>query len=145
VLERPLSADELKAAAHALRGRSLSCGGNGAFKSGAAAAAIFPKEAAAFADFALAGPALNIEICESLFTPEAAAAICRRFEQPVLGAALVPQDSECTANGAIPAPPVVSFRAAALANMSMRPLAAGGDLSCEWEIGELYWLPAVRK
>ena len=46
----------------------------------------------------------------------------------------------------LPAPPKISFRAAALANMSFGTLACGseqGGFSFEWNIGELKWLPKM--
>ena len=36
------------------------------------------------------------------------------------------------------------FRAAAVANMEYRPIAAGG-YSYAWRIGELHWLPKVNR
>jgi len=64
----------------------------------------------------------------------------RRVSPAVLGAAILrgpPPEG-------LPPPPEVSFRAAALAEMILRPIRRPGEsggLSFEWEIGEPRWLP----
>jgi hypothetical protein len=48
--------------------------------------------------------------------------------------------------GAIPDVPEISFRAAALANLTITPLETGEPgYSFTWEIGPLFWLPKHRK
>jgi len=98
------------------------------------------------------GAALKLTIDETVFPETARNKIIRLFSQPVLCAAIVdpkekPEDASC---------PALSFRAAALANLAIRPLIneasskktmtaekqeAIMDLSYEWKIGPLIWLP----
>jgi hypothetical protein len=85
------------------------------------------------------GSSLSIELSDDFFMPAAGAVDCR-ISPLVLGAALV----QSTAPDGLPAPPQVSFRAAALANMDCRflPVDNGeGGYLFEWEIGPLHWLP----
>lgn len=146
ILSRPFSAGELKHCAGALREQSLSAGRDGKIKIGPASRAAFPENV--LGNAAVFGPSLDISLPDGTFTPEAAAKITYRFSPLVLGAALT-RSSEKTALEA----PAISFRAAALANMVYRPLAAGGasdpppegGYSFEWRIGESRWLPPVRK
>jgi hypothetical protein len=135
VLSRPLSAEELRDRARALRDFSLAETGGGKIKTGPAARAAFPGSVLGGA--AIFGPVLDIPA--GLFSAEASEKIIRPVSPPVLGAALV-WDSGAAE---YPAPPALSFRAAALANMIYRPLGSGG-VSFEWKIGKPHWLPPVK-
>jgi len=131
-LNRPLSTAELKSLAHKLRlETNLS---SGKFTTG-------PSTIAALSDNSVFGPAVNIALSDSFFDIEDA--VIRRISPLVIGCALCQTgalpDVNCPA-------PCLSFRAAALANMSFRPLPSGAqnDFSFEWEIGKLHWLPASK-
>lgn len=140
LLAKPLSVDELKSLAGAIREQSLANGQGGKFTSEQTDRAVFPGGAAIF------GPVINIRLPDSFFPPASAAKIISRFSPPVLGAALL-LDKE---PAPVLPPPPLSFRAAALANMICRPVpganSAGAAYSLEWKIGALRWLgkPASR-
>jgi hypothetical protein len=133
-LGRPLSDTELKSRALMLRRAAGVSGGK--FITGPAAIAALYDNVYVF------GPALHITLADSFFAFEDDAVI-RRVSPLVAGAALCRADSSPDVS-----PPCLSFRAAALANMSFRPLFPDGggqnNFSFEWEIGKLHWLPRVR-
>ena len=149
-LSSPLSAGELKHCAQVLREQSLAGGNGGKITTGPAALAAFP--AGSPCGGAVFGPVLELAVPGEAFAANAAGKITHRFSPPVLGAALV-----CGSAGetrAVPPPPALSFRAAALAQMICRPLFTGNgadgvlpDWGCslEWKIGKLYWLPPVKR
>ena len=146
ILSRPFSADELKHCASALRERSLAGGNDGKITAGPAAAQVFPAGCfgEAEGDAALFGPVLNIAVPPELFSDNEAGKITCHFSPLVIGSALVRGFD--TEKSALPPPPRLSFRAAALANMIFRPRGAGeGGCSFEWKTGKLYWLPPVKK
>jgi hypothetical protein len=129
-LNRPLSGAELKNRALMMR-RDLS---GGKITTG-------PSSAAALLDNSVFGPAVNIVLSDSFFAFDDNI-LARRISPLVIGAALCQAD---TLPGINRPAPYLSFRAAALANMSLRPLpshnGACNDFSFEWEIGKLHWLP----
>ncbi|MDR0622819.1 MAG: hypothetical protein LBG10_00115 [Treponema sp.] len=161
-LSRPLSAGELRDAAFALR--ELTGGGDGKFWTRAPALSPFPAFFASPSDGAsgesgrrgrpaVYGPRLEPGGFEQALREIAASKAAYWFSPPVLGAALAeapgPETGtppEAASPGPLPGPPVLSFRAAALANMLFIPLEAG-DRACsfEWDIGPLRWLPPVKK
>jgi len=140
-LSRPLNAGELKRCAHSIR----EAAGNGKINSEQAAYAVFPASGHQ-EDCVLYGPRLDFSIPKDI---ELAAKPAGLFSPPVIGACLLPSDSGENAN--IPAPPQLSFRAAAVANMYWQPLRnyAGAQpdriIGCKWKIGKLCWLAAVKK
>jgi len=140
-LSRPLNAEELKRCARSIREAS----GNGKITSTEASYTAFP-ESAHQEGGVLYGPRLDISIPRD---SELAAKITGFFSPPVIGACLLPADGDENAN--IPAPPVLSFRAAAVANMYWRTLRPydsaqnGGAVGYKWKIGKLCWLPPVRE
>jgi hypothetical protein len=98
-----------------------------------------------FADYLFFGLLLNLPAAEELFPKTAKEKIIRFFSPPVLCAALVhPGENPLPKEG-----PSLSFRAAALANLTIRSLSgiAGEALafSFEWEIGPSVWLPVYKK
>jgi len=129
---RPLSDDGLKRSARALRAIINDSGGK--FTAGPPALTEISERAFIF------GPELNVnlpgEFYESLDVP-----VISRFTPPLIGAAL----QYGPLPGGLPPPPEISFRAAALANMSFRPLPSNSgerdSYSFEWKIGPLHWLP----
>jgi hypothetical protein len=153
VLALPLNTEELKHCAAVLREASLADGRDGKFKCGAAACAAFPPNAPGSGEAAVFGPLLDLAVPENTFTAGAAEKILYRFSLPVLGSSLAQGDAfrrSGTMEAAFPPVPAISFRAAALANMSYRSLrtaddGAGSGCSFEWRIGRLCWLPPVKK
>jgi hypothetical protein len=144
VVSCPLRAEELQALARALREQSLAGERTGKFSGGQAARAAL---GGCFDTAALFGPVLDFDLPNSFFDSVPAEKIISRFSPPVLGAALL-RDGDPVSG--LPPAPAVSFRAAALANLACRPLAAarggaGAAYSVEWRIGALRWLPAVKK
>jgi len=93
-------------------------------------------------DFSFFGPCLTLFIGKSLFLPSARAKITKILSPPVLCAALIgPKEEPPSEEG-----PVISFRAAALANLAIRPLESGAaGYSFEWKMGPLIWLPKANK
>ena len=93
------------------------------------------------------GPILGPPIAESIFPESAKVKILHSFFPPALCAALLapPDEKPEPGNHNSVKAPVLSFRAAALANLAIRPL-AGGDLdySFEWRISQPVWLPGRK-
>jgi hypothetical protein len=148
LLSLPFDTAELKSLALTLRGQSLAENSEGKFKTGAAAESRFPDGAAGDgvpAGRFVFGPLLCPGLRGMPFPESASEKILYRFSPVVLGSALLEgSGSPDFPPGDTPPPPELSFRAAAVANMNFRPL-RGGNYSCEWEIGKLCWLPAVRR
>jgi hypothetical protein len=88
--------------------------------------------------FTLFGPDLNLSINEYIFPKAASAKILQIPDSPILCVSLLgpdekPFSEEC---------PPLSFRAAYLANLAMRPLEYGASgYSFEWRISSQVWLP----
>jgi hypothetical protein len=137
LLREPLPDRTLKAWAAELR-RLL---GNRKIVSGPAAeCAVGPEKAGTgLKGFRLFGPGLDLPPIEG------AEAVFFRWEKPVLVSAILgPGDEEALAalNQTGPLPPALSFRAAALANLVLRPAPCGETAySFTWETGPLFWLP----
>ncbi|MDR0668738.1 MAG: hypothetical protein LBF95_01535 [Treponema sp.] len=139
LLHSPLPAAELGELARNLRALTLAGGRDGTLHPGAEAIlplAGLPEGAALY------GPQLDPQPRPEVFTG-AAAHLKELFPAPLVACAVLgPEDPR-----EIPAarnPPARDFRAAAVANLSYRPIAAGG-YSYAWRIGELHWLPKVRR
>jgi hypothetical protein len=139
-LSRPLSGTQLKSRALMLR-KTMELSG-GKITTGRPDIAALPSD---FNNDAVSvfGPTVNIGLSDSFFAFEDNA-IIRRISPLVIGVALQQAASLPTCPT-----PSLSFRAAALANMSFRPLPSGGgahdNFSFEWETGKLYWLPRVKE
>jgi hypothetical protein len=150
LLSLPFSAAELKSLALALREQSLAGGGEGKFKTGAAAETNFPESAADVPGArSLFGLLLEPGLRDLSFPESASGKILCRFSPVVLGSALLAGAGK-TRSGVplaeFPPPPALSFRAAAVANMTFRSLPSGDEnYSREWETGKLCWLPPVRR
>ena len=140
-LSRPLNAEELKRCANSIR----EAAGNGKINAGQASYAAFPMSEHQEA-CVLYGPRLDISIPRDIGL---AAKTTGFFSPPVIGACLLPAGGGENAN--IPAPPELSFRAAAVANMYWRTLRQydgtqqGGAAGYKWKIGKLCWLAPVKK
>jgi hypothetical protein len=102
--------------------------------------------------FTFFGPGLNVSIEENLFPQTAKTKILHIFSPPVLCATLLGSDEKPHSEEM----PPLSFRAASLANLAIRPLDYGANLhrdasrrkfpsatgySFEWRIGATVWLP----
>jgi hypothetical protein len=131
-LDRPLSAEELKPLAHAFREEINKTGGK--------LTAVAPVSSSLFDEVSIYGPSLPLNLFDT-FYETISGAITHRFSPLVLGATLLSGPLP----EALPAPPQISFRAAALANMNCHfsPLGDNGEggHSVEWKMGKLYWLP----
>jgi len=132
---KPLCKEELKELARNIREKTKE---DGKIQSGLTAEAIFSEATSFF------GPQINLASGLSLFPPSAKTKILRCFGEPILCAALIDSKSPSgEANPILPKPPTVSFRAASVANLVIRPLfpPATPDFSFEWKIGPGIWLP----
>jgi hypothetical protein len=87
------------------------------------------------------GSGLSLPIEESLFPLTAKAKILKTFSPPVLCAALIGSGERPPSEEG----PALSFRAASLANLAIRPLESGAaGYSFEWKIGTPVWLPKYK-
>jgi hypothetical protein len=139
-LSSPFNRDELKELAGNIRKLTLARDGKissaeSCLKSG-------------FGEYSFFGPRLDFPAdppaIEELLSATAGGKIIRVFSPPVLCAALArPGETRSPKEE-----PTLSFRAAALANLALRPLPGTGDApaySFEWKMGEPVWLPAYKK
>jgi len=98
--------------------------------------------------FSLLGVFLDITVEEILFPQTAREKLLALFSPPALCAALASpeEDSAFNKSPVFDSAPALSFRAASLANMAIRPL-PGGDArySFEWKIGPPVWLPKYAR
>jgi hypothetical protein len=147
VLSRPLGLEELKALARSFRDASLEDGRQGWFRAGDCVTGPFPPGPVSGA-LSLYGFPLDLplpflgENSGDLPPGGPGDKLAYCFPRPILAAALVRQAPD---GPSLPAPPPLAFRAAALANMVLRPLPAGDrDFSFEWRIGKPAWLPPVK-
>jgi hypothetical protein len=136
-ISRPLSPKELQTLARALRSRINREGG--ILTAGPPLKSGLPPEFNG-ESIPVFGPSLPITLSDDFFEP-VAGAVTRRITPMVLGAALLHNPLPA----ALPEPPHISFRAAALANMhcGFLPLGGGGKdgYSFKWKMGTLHWLP----
>jgi len=148
-VSRPLDREELKELARNIR--LLTSGNDGKILCGGNACAKFttkknrPRRTQSDTEeeegFLFFGPCMNLFIEENLFPQTARAKILDIFSPPVLCAALVGSGEKPPSEEG----PVLSFRAASLANLAIRPLEAGAaGYSFEWKIGPLVWLPKYK-
>jgi hypothetical protein len=130
LVSRPFTGQELRSLAWTLRDLSLRDGRDGTLCSGVMGSVTCP----AAPGLVLYGPLLDLPVPDLL--PREA---LFRFPSLVLCAALIRPGEE---PGLKPGAASFSFRAAAVANMILRPLASGGYPSFEWKIGSPRWLPS---
>ena len=104
-----------------------------------------------FGKFSFFGLRLDFPLTESLFPQTAREKILHLYSSPVLCAALAdsgslpPETKRSGENPVLAEAPVLSFRAASLANLAIRPLAGGeADYSFEWKIDPPVWLPKYK-
>ena len=87
------------------------------------------------------GVPLNLAVEEAIFPQTARDKILGIFSPPVLCAALVDSGEKPPSEEG----PSLSFRAASLANLAIRPLESGAaGYSFEWKMGPLIWLPKYK-
>jgi hypothetical protein len=144
LLSRPCTGEELKGIARALRHASLAGERRGKIQGGAAGLVPFPDipGGGLLAGFSFFGPVLDLPVPE-LDLP----GLIYSFPAMVLNTALVKEPP--LIRGPAPSMGAFSFRAAAAANMVIRPLDGqeppdGDPYSLEWKIGRLRWLPAEK-
>jgi hypothetical protein len=131
-----------------LRRHSLEDGRRGMIRTGAETV-LSLETPAGFPRLHIYGPALELRIEPGDFGP---AAEKIRVLRPLLGCAVLGDSEEAPENrepagmeNRRAAGPDLKFRAAAVANMRYRPLAAGEPgYSFSWKIGKLHWLPPCR-
>ena len=142
VVSRPFCREELKALARSIR--ELSGKTEGKIQSSGTALNR------AIGKYSFFGPQLSLSVNEGLFGL-AKDKVLHVFLSPVFCATLV--DSEFDPVGTnrpgenlTPGEaPILSFRAASLANLAIRPLGAGDSAySFEWRIGPPVWLPKYK-
>jgi hypothetical protein len=152
LLSRPLEGAELSLLARSLRKRSLAAPGKGKFSAGNPLRFPLPGFPPSFGEglsrggalpgaFSLWGPETGFGLRAEDFGPSGSLALRRVFHRPVLACAVLGEDDPLP-----PPPPAFSFSAAAVVNINYGPLGSGdAAYSFAWEIGELHWLPAVRR
>jgi hypothetical protein len=129
-ISRPLNTDELKKCAHILKDSTK---GNKICAS-KASVVQFPLNEN---NFSIYGPELDINLpAEAL--GEAEKKVSRFFSPPVICSLLFEDKTE---TAALPPPPHISFRVAAVTNMYLFPLLKKGAVGFSWKIGRLHWLP----
>ena len=156
LVSRPFCREELKELARNIRNLTRGTEGKihsdasafvccpaGLWRRGRKVPAIQQKTAAESDAFLFFGPLLNLPSSEDVFPQPARGKILKSLLPPVLCAALVNNElhKKKTLNSEVS--PAISFRAAALANLAIRPL-DGADYSFEWKTGPFVWLPAFK-
>ena len=133
-VSRPFTLAELKELSSNIRGRTKEK--KGKIRCGAIIRINYGEKLACF------GPVLDLHMGEELIPGTAASKIINIFSQPVFCAALTPDEEK-------PFPkesPALSFRAASLANLALRPLDSGAPgYSFEWHTGPRIWLPKYKE
>jgi hypothetical protein len=130
-ISRPFNTDELKNCARIIK---TSLKGDKIFASDAAAV-LFPLKKSGFSIY---GPKLDINLPQEALS-KAEKKIIYAFSPPVIGTLLL----DGSETEALPPPPKVSFRAAAVANMYLFPLLRKDAVGFKWKIGKLYWLSNI--
>lgn len=139
---RPLSREELKELALNIREQSRENDGKFLSMSTALVRLHDHQNIPGMGPVSFFGPLLNLPADEKIFPPAAEHKLLRTLLPPILCAALIGPDEETPREEA----PVLSFRAAALANLSVRSLESGAkDYSHEWKISSPVWLPAWKR
>jgi hypothetical protein len=156
-LSRPLTPGELKALAVSLRQAALANGGGGKITAGEPAEVPCPGlNGIPGGEPRFWGPVLDLYTPgpDLYLRPPAVSGdsppglreepVCSVLRPLVLCAALTP--AMLPPAGVLPALPAISFRAAAAANLTLKPLSQGAaGYSFRWRIGRLYWLPPCKR
>jgi len=140
----PFSREELKELAGNIRG--LSKENDGKISCGTVSTVHHDSE------FSFFGPLLKLHSDEGIFPTSARVKIIKSFSPPILCAALVEpgsnpvEEKPAEENPLFEEAPALSFRAAALANLVIRPMSSGEmNYSFRWKISPLVWLPAHKQ
>ena len=155
LLSRPFGAAELARCARAIREETLCVNGGKITGINTSHPSTSPGTIGRceIAKAALFGPCLDFCLPSGAFSESAREKIDHLFLPAIIGACLLRPDDNSPIDAALP-PPRISFRAAALANMSWRSLqgssaasgAVGGTSGYfNWKIGKLCWLPPVTR
>ena len=138
-LKRPLNREELKETAKNLRG--MTGENEGKFRCGGTSVIYDAGK------FSFLGLLLNLPAGEGIFPAAARVKVLKSFVPPLLCAALIRPDEIPPGNNSLfENAPLLSFRAAALANLAIRPLDTGEpNYSFKWNMSPPVWLPAYKK
>jgi len=138
-VSRPFSPEELKELAGNIRMQSKE--NDGKIRSNGTGMVRCPGKLSFF------GSLLDLPVKESLFPQSARDKVLNALAPLVLCASLVHSDANPVEKDSIrEKAPGFSFRAASVANLSIRPLEAGAPgYSFEWRIGQPVWLPKSRE
>ena len=139
-VSRFFSGDELEELARNIRELTKETDGK-IFCSGSACAKFTTEDTEKKEDFSFFGVPLNLLVEEAIFPETARTKILSIFSPPVLCAALLaPKERPPSEEG-----PPLSFRAASIANLVIRPLESGAAAySFEWKMRPLIWLPKYK-
>jgi hypothetical protein len=140
-LSRPFDREELRELASNIRNLTREKDGR---ISSAGTAMISGSEAGAFSFFGLY---VDLSIGEADFPETAKSKILHTYFSPVLCAALVNSETnQFFEDSSFKETPALSFRAASLANLAIRPIKEGEpSYSFEWKMSPAVWLPSQRK
>ena len=150
-VSRPFSREELKDLGRNIR--NFTKESDGKIMSAECAFVQYPRDGKPH--FLFFGPALSLQIKEDTFTETVRAKILHAFYEPVLCAALTDsaENPVSKENQIAKEAPALSFRAASVANLAIRPLDCGANratnstaanYSLEWKIGPPVWLPKYK-
>ena len=141
-LSQPLSREELRELAVKVREQTNK--NNGIIQcSGTVTTGCADKN---FKELTFYGLKLSLESVNGLIPGAAKGKISSFLAPPILPSFVGCRDDPCAAEKKLAAAPSLAFRAAALANLIIRPLyAETPNYSFEWKISEPVWLPAYKK
>jgi hypothetical protein len=146
-ISNPFTIEELKEAAHKLRELSVHGGRDGKFHSAGTVITQSPE----IEGFSFFGTKLDFSkpLEEGENIPINNKKVIYNFNTLCLCTALISSEGEMPPSpietGKAPPLPQISFRAASIANLAMRPLSTGeAPYSREWSISAPVWLPAYK-
>ncbi|MDR2542483.1 MAG: hypothetical protein LBC80_03420 [Treponema sp.] len=137
VLSKPLTSEELKQIAHSLR----EIVGKSKINAVDATTADFPADSQ---ELRLLGHCLDLNIPINVF--ESIKKQVKSFFSPlIIGSFLIPEADRDTIKKFSHRKEELSFRAAAVANMSWQQVQQDSEIVYRWEIGKLCWLPRIAE
>ena len=134
-VSRPFNREELTELARNIRNSTKET--DGKITSGCIAPAGYPGK------FPFFGPQLSFLLKESIFPSTTRPKILYTISPPVLCASLMDPKTIHGGTLSFEEAPVLSFRAASLANLAIRPI-ADEEYSFEWKISPPVWLPNLH-
>ena len=146
-ISRPLSSDELKELARNIRAMTKERDGKIQSRKAQYSTAqdrFLGTASAPGSGISFFGPVLDLPAENSFFPQTIKDKLISTLLPPVFCAAVVESREKFLSNNlSSEEAPVLSFRAASLANLAIRPL-AGAEYSFEWKINPPVWLPAYK-